>query len=258
MRNVRSASKLLALLLASLLVMALLMACQDESEPPGAKSAEPITGPRTISSNIGAPLADYYRPPQSVQDLLNRHDVAFTGTIGAVGEPVDEKAYGWNAEQEALDQARGIPSFRLRVTYYQLQFDEVFLDDGNLRANPRLRLSGDHSRIRPQVGERFLFILGANPDGKSYGVNADWNLIHLDGGPIRNFDGASPGYAGVTDEATLKAAIQTAVPRRVHLPIDQWPIQEKWLANENAPAETPQAPGGPAPGGNGPTGNANN
>ena len=202
-------------------------------------------------------MSDYYISPQSVQDLVNRHDVAFTGTITEVGEPVEEKPYDWVPEDDAHDESRGIPPFRIRVTYYEIELGEVFLDDGNLRSNPRLRLSGDHSLIRPQVGEQFLFILGANPDGKSYGVNADWNLIHLDSGAIRNFDGEEPGYVGVTDEASLKAAVQAAVPGRVHLPMDQWPVQEKWLANENAPAETPQPPGGDDIGDTGPAGNAN-
>lgn len=143
------------------------------------------------------------------------------------------------------------------MTYYEIELGEVNLDDGNIRQNSRLRLFGDHSTIRPQVGERFLFVLGANPDGQSYGVNADWNLIHLDGGPIRNFNGASPGYEGVTDEASLKTVTQSAVRSRVHLPRGQWPVQAKWLANENAPAEAPQGPGGPRSGDTGPTGNVN-
>ena len=147
---------------------------------------------------------------------------------------------------------------RREVVYYDINLEDVFLDDGNLVANPRLRLFGRHSNLRPQVGERFLFALGANPDGKSYGVAGDWCLIPLDGGAIRNFDGESPGYAGVTDETSLKSAVKKAVPNRVYLPLNQWPIQEKWLANEDAPAETPQPPGGPDDGDGGPTGNTNN
>ena len=133
---------------------------------------------------------------------------------------------------------------RMRVTYYDITLDDVYLDDDNLSQYPRLRLSGDHSSIRPQVGERFLFVLGANPDGKSYGVTADWNLIHLDGGPVRNFDGKSTGYVGVVDEGSLKDAVRAAVPKRVHLPMDQWPVQQKWLADENTPSGTPPSPGG--------------
>ena len=203
-------------------------------------------------------MSGYYISPQSVQDLVNRNDAVFTGTITAVGEPVDEKPYDWTAEEDARDQSRGIPLLRFRMTYYDIELGEVFLDDGNLLTNPRLRLSGDHSPIRPQVGERFLFALGANPDGKSYGATANWNLIHLDGGAIRNFDGRGPSYEGVTDETSLKSAVKKAVPARVYLPVNQWPIQEKWRANEDAPAETPQTPGAPDDGDGGPTGNTNN
>ncbi len=241
----------------------LLVGCQETS---GGQPTEPVAETRqtplpifgrTLSSSKGTPLSGYLVAPQSIQDLINRYDVVFTGTIAAVGEPVDEKAYDWTPEDDARAQSRGIPPLRFRMIYYEIELGEVFLDDGNLRAYPRLRLSGDHSPIRPQVGERFLFALGANPDGKSYGVNADWNLIHLDGGPIRNFDGKGTGYAGVTNEASLKSAVQAAVPNRVHLPRDQWPVQSKWLADENAPAETPQPPGGDGPGDRGPVGNAN-
>ena len=262
MDNIRSVSRALFTIVAVLLSLALPAACQgaatSEPLPLTAPPDQQISGKRTIGNGMGAPLSDYYIPPQSIQDLVNRYDVVFTGAIAAVGNPVAEKPYDWDAEEEARDKSRGIPPFRIRVTYYEIQIDEVFLDDGNLKANPRLRLSGDHSAIRPQEGERFLFVLAANPDAKSYGLNADWNLIHLDGGAIRNFDGESPGYVGIVDEASLRSAIQEAVSSRVYLPMARWPIREHWLADENAPAETPAAPGGPGADDTGPTGNTNN
>ena len=202
--------------------------------PPPTATPTPTAGPtprvfgRTLSSGRGSPLSDYLLPPQSVQDLVNRYEVAFTGTITAVGDTVAEKPYDWDPELEAHFESRGLPPLRHRVTYYEIQLDEVFLDDGNLVANPRLRLSGDHNPQRPQVGERFLFVLGANPDGKSYGINADWNVLHLDAVRVRNFDGKSPGYEGVTGEASLIAAVRLAAANRVPLPRDQWPIQDKW------------------------------
>ena len=125
------------------------------------------------------------------------------------------------------------------MTYYDITPDTVYLndgtlldDDGNPVTSAKLRLFGDHSTIRPQVGEKFFFALQANPDGDSYGVNADWNLIHLDGGAIRNFDGKEPGYEGVTDETTLKSAAQTAASNRVELPVEEWPVQAQWLDDD--------------------------
>ena len=193
-------------------------------------------GRRTISSGTGAPLSGYYVAPTSMQDLVNRYDAAFIGTISTVGDPVKEKPYDWTQERDDHFQSRGLPPFRARVTYYDITPEEVFLDDGNLKDGEvnlhgtiQLRLFGDHNSMRPRVGERFFFVLEANPDGQSYGANADWNLIHLDGGAIRNFDGKEPGYEGVTDEATLKSAAQTAADSRVQLPVAQWPVQEQWL-----------------------------
>ena len=252
------------LIMAAVALVALLLAgCQatptEQSSQIVAETAQvqsPVSG-RTLSSGTGAPLSGYFVAPQSIQDLINRYDVAFIGTISAVGDPVEEKPYDWDPELDAHFESRGLPPFRVRVTYYEITLGDVYLDDGNLQQYPRLRLFGDHSTIRPQVGEKFFFALQANPDGQSYGVNADWNLIHLDSVAIRNFDGEEPGYVGVTDEASLKAAVQATVPGRVHLPMDQWPVQEKWLANENAPAETPQGPGGDDTGETGSTGNAN-
>ncbi len=212
---------------------------------------------RTVHSQNAIPLSTLYQPPQNVQDLVNRYDAVFTGTITEISSPVLEKPYDWQPEDDSVSKRYGIPLPRMRVTYYAIQIEDVLLDDGNIRLHPRLGLTGGHNSMRPQVGERFLFALGRQPDGLSYGLTADWCLIFLDGGPIRNFDGVEPGYAGVANEASLKSAVQAAVPNRVHLPMAQWPIQAKWLADENAPVETPQPPGGDGPGDSGPVGNAN-
>ena len=236
MSNKSATPRILLIMAAIALLAALMVACQaDNSESVASIEAlteteqvpQPSAG-RTLSSGNGAPLSGYFLPPQSVQDLVNRYDVAFTGTITAIGEPVEEKPYDWDPKLDAHLQNRGLPPLRFRVTHYDLDIGEVFLDDGNLLKAPRLRLYGDHSPIRPQVGERFLFVLAANPEGKGYGVNADWNLIHLDGGPIREFNGRLPGYEGISDETSLKTAVQEAALSRVHLPSSQWPVREQW------------------------------
>jgi hypothetical protein len=209
-----------------------------------ATQAQPLAFGRTLSSGTGAPLSDYFVAPQSIQDLINRYDVAFTGTIAAVGDPVSERPYNADPELDAHLESRGLPPLRYRVTYYDIRLEDIYLNDGNLEQYPSLRLFGDHNVMRPQVGERFLFVLVASQSGKSYGVNADWNLIHLDGGPIRNFDGKSTGYGGVADEASLKTATQSAVASRIYLPKDEWPVQQKWLTDENAPSGAPPSSGG--------------
>lgn len=116
------------------------------------------------------------------------------------------------------------------MAYYDIAIEEVLLDDGNVRSHPRLRLEPNPphnpSPTLPQIGERFLFALGRNPDSLSYGVATDWTdwqVLTLDGGGIRNYDGTSPGYVGVTDEASLVESIRAAVPNYDFLPVSQWP-----------------------------------
>lgn len=251
--------KMPALLAAAFILAILGAACSGAApsgpSPSALNSPAAATG-RTLIPENALPLSAVIAAPGSVQELVNRYDALVVGAISEISGPQQEFGYGKTAEdyQFLLDQGHPLPS--MSMTYYHIRLEEVLLDDGNVRNHPKLRLSHEHSALRPQVGERFLFALIRNPDGESYGVSADWCLLHLDGGLIRNFDGAAPGYAGVTDEATLKAAIQTAVPRRVHLPLSRWPARIR--VDENAPAETQAAPGGPAPGSGGPAGNANN
>ena len=142
------------------LVALLLAGCQTATSEDTAKVAIEVeqtdthVSVRTLSSGMGAPLSGYYEAPSSIQDLMNRYDVAFIGTISTVGNPVEEKPDDWNPEVDAHLQSRGIPPLRVRMTYYDITVEEVFLDDGLVQDNPRLRLSGDHSDIRPQAEER--------------------------------------------------------------------------------------------------------
>ena len=240
-------SVLLIILLASVLASSW-MACQI-TEPPSAPAQ------RTVVMENSVPVSAFIHPPQDIQEFVNRVDAVIIGTIAAVSGPFDELPDGKTAADYQWATDRGLPLPTMRQVYYDINIEEVLLDDGNIRSHPRLRLSGNHSPIRPQVEERFMFALGANYGGQSYGVSDNWHLVFLDNRPIRNFDGEQPSYTGVTNEASLKTAVLAAVPNRIHLPPEQWP---RITFNENAPAETPAAPGGPAPGGSGPTGNANN
>ena len=192
-----------------------------------------------------------YASPNEIQDFVNRLDAIAIATVSAISEPVEEGPY----QTSATSTSPGFPAPSITVTYYTLDLEQVLLNDGNLSSNPRLRQSGIHYDGSPQIGKRYLFGMRINPDGKSYGAPREWNIIPLDSGAIHNIDGTSPGYTGVTDETSLKESIESALPNRVRLQPEQWP---KVQANENAPAETPQPPGGPGPDDTGPAGNANN
>ena len=78
-------------------------------------------------------------------------------------------------------------------------------------------------RSLPELSARYLFTLGRNPDSKSYGISADWMILPLDGGRIRNLDGNVPFYGRNADEDSLVEAIREAVLDHEYLPPGQWP-----------------------------------
>ena len=195
-----------------------------------------------------------YAYPEGIQDFVNRLDAIVIATVSAISEPVAEGPYRIAGTPPPPTQP-GFPTPSITVTYYTLDLEQVLLDDGNISSHPRLRQSGIHYDGSPQLGKRYLFGVRVNPDEKSYGAPREWNIIPWDGGAIHNIDGTSPGYAGVSDETSLKESIERAIPGRVRLQPDQWP---KVQVDENAPAETPAGPGGPGNDDAGPAGNTNN
>lgn len=218
--------KTFTLLFAVFLLTGGLIACGADSrdeEAPVTSQTQPPDASRTINSGNKFPWSAIIAAPRDIQDLVNRYDAVVVGTISAISDTVRELADGKTEDDYKFLVEQGLPLPTISRTFYDIQLEDVLLDDGNVRANSRLRLSHGHSAIRPQTGERFLFALISSQSGKSYGVIADWALIHLDGGPIRNFDGVLPDYAGVTNEASLKAAVRSAVPARVKLPFEEWP-----------------------------------
>ena len=92
-----------------------------------------------------------------------------------------------------------------------------------MKDNPQLALPGTHNLQSPRTGERILLSLLAMPDPGLYSLAANWSLIPLDGGAIRNFDGTDPAYAGVTDEESLKSAVAAAANNHDKLPPSEWP-----------------------------------
>lgn len=202
----------------------------DWGTPPQMDPKRSIHGNPTTS--MGLPISAIYLPPQSIQDLVNRVDAVITGTISAIGNTANEGPYNDSQGVNQLTQA-GYPALVITVTYYTITVDEILLNDHNIAANPILRLGGSHSESLPQVGETFLFALDVNPDRKSYGIIENWNLIPLDGGPIQNFDGTEPGYPGVTNEQSLKSAIQKAVTTRSPSQPSDWP-KRSFIPDENA------------------------
>ena len=205
--------------------------------------------------DLGA-LWDIFIPPQNISELVNRAQAIAVVTIESASDSIMERPYHYQPDPDIIE--RGLPEPEIHVVYYRLRLDNILLDDGNISQYPLLRLAAPHTSQSPQPKERFLLSLWANPDNKSYGVLNDWDIIALDNQNLLNDDGSPVNYPGITDEASLITAIKAAVPGRTYLPIEQWPKRELPIANENAPAETPQPSGGPGPDDTGPAGNANN
>ena len=188
----------------------------EESAAP--QSASYVEG-RTLYSGEGYPISWIKEPPQTVQELVNRSDAAVVGTVSSVSGPVEELPYD-KTESDFTPEER--PQYIIGVAYYDIELEEVLLDDGIVQDFPRLRLSGAHNSDRPQQGERFVFTLARNPDNRSYGIMADWMVLStIDG--VRNFDGSIPPYDGITDEAALLNAIRTASANHQRSPFSDWP-----------------------------------
>ncbi len=207
----------------SMLAAVLLMACAES--PPGSadESAVPYHSVEPVGSGL-SDSASIFKSPATVQELVNRSDVVLIGTVRTVSE-TQNVVFGTSADASAL-VAQGFPEPRMEETYYGISVEQVLLDDGvvgTLDSDLSVALSGTHSTLSPQVGERIMFALLDRPSDHRYSLVANWSLIPLDGGSIRNFDGSDPGYDDVIDEASLKSAVTSAAGRHAKSAPADWP-----------------------------------
>ena len=194
--------------------------CQSEAPEQQVNVQPPVTTmAKTLNSGMGYRISNLKEAPTDVQDFVDRSHAVVIGTIATVSNPTDELPYNKTADDYP---AEDVDDMRLQVTYYDITIEEVLLDDGFISSNARLRLDGDHSLIRPQVGERFVFSLARNPGNKNYGVMTDWMVLTTSDG-VKNYDGSDPSYDGVTDETSFLRAIRTAVESYSHKQFMQWP-----------------------------------
>ncbi len=209
----------------AILTIFVIAACAEGSISNGHGVQSEALSQSVETVGIGLPnSASIFRPPVTVQELVNRSDAVVIATISSISE-TKSIVVGSPSDVAAL-VARGYPEPRRQETHYELSIEQVLLDDGSLVAmkdNPRLALSGTHTLQSPQTGERMMFSLLAMPDPGLYSLAANWSLIRLDGGTIRNFDGTDPAYADVTDEESLKSAVSIAAKNHDKLPPSEWP-----------------------------------
>ena len=233
--------KFLLIPVVSLLLLFSLAACQEK---------QPEKDPNYQGSNIrSAPslIEHFKKEPADIQELVNRSHSVVVGLISSVGELISEPPY--NAEDfEHLPEDQR-PTREMR--YYGISIEEVLLDDGYVEDNAKLRLAPVWP-TQPKLNERYVFVLGRNPDNRSYGISATWNMLTLGGDTIRDLTGTEPGYVGVVDETSLLEGVRAAALNYEFMPHSEWPER---FATEGGDTGEPSTPGGPDDGETGPVGN---
>lgn len=218
-------TKLLCTVSLSILTMAVVVACGQgsASETHSGQAEIPLHSVEPSGSGL-LDSASIFKAPSDIQELVNRSDAVVIATVSSISD-MKSVVFGDPSDAAAM-VAQGRPEPRIEETHYELSVEQVLLDDeaiGALEYNPNLALLGAHGPQSPQKGERIMFALLARPDPGLYSLVANWSLIPLDGGAIRDFDGKDPGYAGVTDEASLKAAVIEAASDHAKSPPSEWP-----------------------------------
>ena len=160
-------------------------------------------------------------PPKHIQDFVNRASVIVIGTVISVEGPVED--LGYSADDTYLELIRydlenSRPLPWITVTYYEIDLEDIVLDDGNIAGNAFVRMHGAPDDYDLHPGDRLLFAMSPNPDFRSYSPHNPWGMILLDGGELRYFNGRPLPFDEVSDEETLVAAIEAALPARVITP----------------------------------------
>ena len=202
-------------------------AITQRAVPPEADETAVQSAGETIDkSSMSAPRAIPIPPPANLQEFVNRADAIVVGKVASVEGSFEELGYGFDLDyfKWRLENSIPVPPFPgILFTYYSIELERILLDDGNILGNSLLRVNTatpDSFGLEP--GDRLLFALSRNPDLRSYSAFIPWDLIFLDGFEPRDFAGKSLPYQGATDEPGLVAAIETAIPGRVSIPVNVW------------------------------------
>jgi hypothetical protein len=162
--------------------------------------------------------------PQSVQDLVNRGDAIVIASIASVGETRYEGAFATTTGAFAVVTPEvGQPTLGFPVTYYGLDIEEILVDDGLIRQTPVIRVLGaPGSDSQPLEGHRYLYVLGRNPDGTSYGRYASWAQLDLTGKVAKDARGLDVRYASNGRPTEFLKEIREKLPNRVPTGRSDW------------------------------------
>ena len=147
-------------------------------------------------------------PPETMNDLLDKSGVIVVGTVDSVVRSGALKSYNEadNARvdkylDELKDAGEPLPNIYPPYTDYLITVDTVFLDDGTIDSEKPLilRMLGRHGMSSsanetpsilslPNIGDKRLFTLSANPDGMTYGLHGWWSHFVTDGDKVTYSD----------------------------------------------------------------------
>jgi hypothetical protein len=148
--------------------------------------------------------ASLVAPPQSLDELVDKATLIFSGEVGPVEQCLSLSGYDWDGSLLATPADCSDPQvYGLPVTDFQLLVEEVLRDDGKIAAGKPIilrvlgfpieeivQMSQDSEFPFSSTGDRHLFVLSPNPDGESYGLYyGPWSRLNIDGEILRVSNG---------------------------------------------------------------------
>jgi len=138
-----------------------------------------------------------------LDELLSKAPLIFIGEVGVVVRYGTSAGYGPNGEMLTSTDPAGNPLPQAPFTDFALKVEEVLRDDGAIASGKPiiLRMGG---RATPEMkkltekadypfsytGDRHLFLLNLEPDGKTYGLHyGPWSRLLIDGEILRVSNG---------------------------------------------------------------------
>ena len=167
--------------------------------------------------------AFFMETPANAAEFVSKMDVIVVGRIlSVIGT---DKINSYNLEDNLRNVREGDPvPAELPTTDYKLVVERVILGE-NVQVNGSitLRVLGSPNHVElyparmqmPQVGDRRIYGLGANPDG-TYGLYGWWSQFVIDGDRVTHADDLRQpvSFVEATDLDTFISILDSAVTQR--------------------------------------------
>lgn len=167
--------------------------------------------------------------PKTVEELVQDTDTIVIGTVKSLVERVTFASYDENGEMKRADELNLPADADVSMFDYELQIERVLKPHEGVASNQsiilRMPMDGkagvDYSTwdYPPSVpGERRLYFLGLNPDGKTYGLTyGPASRIIIDGATVQRTGGQRSAIPGAVPgkETSSPAAFIADVERMV-------------------------------------------